>query len=136
MTTPKKYASEAALTKAILRQYDKLPYVVAQKVHGSAYGKPTLDIVGSCNGRLFWLEVKQPGGKPTPRQFHTMHKWRERGAIATWTTTIEGAMSLVSSTFCAITREKQEAGFHGESDLHCTDDGSKRHREAHREAGG
>jgi hypothetical protein len=34
----------------------------------SGYGESTLDYIGCYHGRLFAIETKKPGGKPTGRQ--------------------------------------------------------------------
>lgn len=38
-------------------------------------------------GRLVALELKQPGKKPTPRQYSQLRKWAAAGALAGWATT-------------------------------------------------
>jgi hypothetical protein len=108
------YQSEAALSTAIIERYNRLRHIKCQKIKGTAYGKPTLDILGSKHGRLFWLEVKQPGKKPTKRQFNTMQEWIDEGAIATWTTSIEGAMRFLMTDWTSLTVGKMLEGFHGE----------------------
>lgn len=108
----KKYNNESGLSEAIVKAFNKISGVKCQKVHGSAYGKPTLDILGSRNGHLFWLEVKQIGKKPTARQFNTMKEWAECGAIATWTTSVAGAMSFLLADWRQVTEKRMLEGFH------------------------
>ena len=108
------YASEAALSEAIIKKLNAMPQTICQKIHGSASGKATLDIVGAHKGMMFWLEVKQPGKKPTLRQFNTMKKWIAAGAAASWTTTVSGAIDFVKSdAFLNNNEEKLLEGFHG-----------------------
>ena len=64
----KSHVNETRLSSAIVTKLNNFVGVKCQKIHGSAYMKPTLDILGVKDGRLFWLEVKQPGKSPTPRQ--------------------------------------------------------------------
>ena len=108
----KKYNNESGLSEAIVKAFNKISGVKCQKVHGSAYGKPTLDILGSRNGHLFWLEVKQAGKKPTARQLNTMKEWIDCGAIATWTTSVAGAMSFLLADWRQLTENKMLEGFH------------------------
>ena len=108
----KKYNNESGLSEAIVKAFNKISGVKCQKVHGSAYGKPTLDILGSRNGQLFWLEVKQVGKKPTARQLNTMKEWIDCGAIATWTTSVRGAMGFLLADWRQLTEKKMLEGFH------------------------
>ena len=113
--TPERvFNNEAALSTAIIDKLNKQNGVKCQKIKGTAYGKPTLDILGAKHGRLFWLEVKQPGKAPTKRQYNTMQEWIDQGCIATWTTSIEGAMKLLLTDWTTLTVTKMKEGFHGE----------------------
>lgn len=108
------FRTEADLSTAIIKKFNSLKNVRCQKVKGSAYGLPTLDIVGSRHGMFFWLEVKQPGGKPTTRQKYTMKRWIEDGAIASWTDSVEGAMKFLLSDWRQLTETKMMEGFHAD----------------------
>ena len=108
----KTHSSEADLSAAIVEKLNKQNAVRCQKIKGTAYGKPTLDILGSKNGRLFWLEVKQPGKKPTKRQYLTMKDWISVGAIATWTDSLVGAMDFFLTDWSTLTETKMLEGFH------------------------
>lgn len=110
----KAFSTESALSTAIIERYNRLQHVKCQKIKGTAFGKPTLDILGAKHGRLFWLEVKQPGKAPTKRQYNTMQEWIDQGCIATWTTSIEGAMKLLLTDWTTLTVTKMKEGFHGE----------------------
>lgn len=53
----------------------------AWKTHGSAYqldGIP--DVIAIRDGRVVFLEVKRPGGEPTPKQRHRMRQLESFGA--------------------------------------------------------
>ena len=74
--------TEKAIVNSILRYLNSLPQCRAEKTWGGGYGnagKP--DITGCLKGRRFELEVKKPGGKPTPLQKVTLEQWKEAGAI-------------------------------------------------------
>ena len=43
------------------------------------YGAPTLDCVGTFNGKFFAIETKAPGEKPTPRQEITIKEMLTAG---------------------------------------------------------
>jgi hypothetical protein len=111
----KAHGSEADLSTAIINKLNALEShsVICQKSHGTAYGKPTLDIFGSCNGKFFWLETKQPGEKPTPRQYNTMRTWIKKGAVASWTDSIQGAISFICRDWRELTEKEMLEGFHG-----------------------
>lgn len=40
------------------------------------------DIVGVYKGRAFAIEVKAPGGMPTPWQIRFLHSWCDAGGLA------------------------------------------------------
>ena len=74
--------SEKSIVNSILKYLNSLPQCRAEKTWGGGYGnagKP--DITGCLSGRRFELEVKVPGGKPTPLQKITLEQWKEAGAI-------------------------------------------------------
>ena len=106
------FSTESALSTAIIEKYNRLQHVKCQKIKGTAYGKPTLDILGSKNGRFFWLETKQPGEKPTDRQYNTMKDWISVGAIASWTDSVEGAMKFFLADWSTLTEKQMMEGFH------------------------
>jgi len=107
-----KFKSETDMTNVIIEKLNDIDSVICQKIHGTAYGKPTLDIFGSNHGRFFWLEIKQPGKKPTSRQNLTMKTWIKKGAVASWTDSVEGAMSFISADWTTLTAQKMMEGFH------------------------
>ena len=106
------YRCEADLSTAIIEKLNKQNGVKCQKIKGTAYGKPTLDILGSKSGRFFWLETKQPGEKPTKRQYNTMKDWISVGAVASWTTSVEGAMKFYLADWSTLTEKQMMEGFH------------------------
>ena len=108
------HGNEASLSRVIIEKLNEHPHVKCQKCHGSAYGMPTLDIFGSNLGRFFWLEVKQPGEKPTKRQCKTMKDWIKKGAIASWTDSVKGAMSFIEQDWSLLTEAKMLEGFHAD----------------------
>ena len=108
------HGSEANLSRVIINKLNELPHIKCQKCHGTAYGMPTLDIFGSNDGKFFWLEVKQPGEKPTKRQYKTMRDWIKKRAIASWTDSVKGAMSFVEQDWSLLTEKKMLEGFHAD----------------------
>lgn len=86
---------ESVIVAAAIAQLNKIPGCVAQKIHGSAYGHPLLDVLACKDGRMFLLEGKQPGKKPTARQEATMRKWAAAGAVVGWFTSAEEAVDIV-----------------------------------------
>jgi len=110
---PREFSSETDMTEAIVDKFNDLDYpiVKCQKIRGTAFGKPTLDIFGVRNSRFFWLEVKQPGETPTKRQVSTMKAWIKKGAIASWTDHMEGAISFICIDWETLTEKEMLEGF-------------------------
>ncbi len=107
----KTYVNESDLSAAIVKKLNSYRHVKCQKIKASAYGHATLDIVGSKSGMFFWLEVKQPGAKPTARQNLTMRTWIERGAVASWTNSVNAAITFLLTDWSTLTEEKMLEGF-------------------------
>ena len=74
---------ESELVRKVLAVLNSLPECKAIKVHGSPYARAgTPDIIGCCKGRMFALEVKMAGRKPTKIQERELAAWGAAGAIA------------------------------------------------------
>lgn len=87
---------ETKLTKRILDRLNKIEGCRAEKLHGGPFGSQKLDLFGAKDGKMFYLEIKVPGNKPTKRQDSTIRKWQnESGALATWVNTVEDAEQMV-----------------------------------------
>lgn len=87
---------ETRLQRKAVEAINKIEGAYAEKVHGSMFGKAKLDIFGAYQGKMFYLEAKVPGKKPTPRQYATMKLWKDRARIKTgWFTTPEQAVEIV-----------------------------------------
>ena len=86
---------ESTIVTAAINALNKIPGCLAQKIHGSAYGHPTLDVLVCYQGRMLWLECKQPGKKATARQEATMRKWREAGCVCEVFTSKQEALDIV-----------------------------------------
>lgn len=63
--------------KAVMAQFK--PKLYAHWPVQNGMGEPTLDCVGSINGRSFAIECKAPGKVMTPRQEQTALKMRAAG---------------------------------------------------------
>ncbi len=74
-------------TRSDLEFLNHQPRCRAQKMIGTIYGTSGLDIFGCISGRFFFLEKKQAGKKPTPRQQARLRQWTDAGAITGWYTT-------------------------------------------------
>ena len=70
---------EATIVAAIVRVAESQGWKPI-KIHGGPYQLSGLpDLLCLKNGRAVWLEVKQPGKKPTEIQTRRMAELRERG---------------------------------------------------------
>lgn len=50
------------------------------------------DILGCYQGRMFALELKRPGGKPTAEQLAFLEQVRQQGGIGFWADSVEGVI--------------------------------------------
>src|SRR5690606_8320365 len=71
--------TEAAITEAIMKWLRaRGAYVI--KTYGGPYRRGLPDLIGVYRGRALALEVKRPGGRPTPLQEHELGRWAAAGA--------------------------------------------------------
>ena len=85
---------EAKIVAKILKRLNEVGYAI--KFHGSAMskgGEP--DILACVMGRMVRVEVKVPGNKPTPRQYHQLRQWEKAGALSGWATSVEEVDALL-----------------------------------------
>ncbi len=81
----------------ILAYLNSLPNCHAEKVHGSPYGMPSVDITGCLCGRRLEIEVKVPGRKATKQQVATLERWAKVGAITGCVTCVDEARALLAA---------------------------------------
>ena len=96
-------ASEAAIVNRICANL-KRRGIWFEKTHGDPMarrGRPDLMIIRPANlihdgtVLLYFLEVKRPGGKPTPLQAHRIEQLRAAGAVAEVVTSWEEVMRIL-----------------------------------------
>mgnify|MGYP001571489768 CR=1 FL=1 len=64
---------------------------VILKSHGGSFGTVFApDLYGVCHGVSVWIEVKQPGKKPTRGQQLFLERLERAGAVAFWTDSLDG----------------------------------------------
>jgi hypothetical protein len=106
METPK---TEAGLMRAIMLALSDAGHFVARANVGLFYtadGRPVTtglpkgfsDLFGNRAGdaRAFYLEIKRPGGRPTPEQTAFLAAMRSRGAIAGIARSVDEALALLA----------------------------------------
>ena len=86
---------ETKLQRKIVQELNKYPMARIEKNHGSPMGKPKLDLSGSVYGVAVHIEVKMPGKEPTDRQWKVIRECRQKGAVADWATSVDGARAIV-----------------------------------------
>lgn len=101
---------EKALDLAVKAEVPREAQVVAQitrwlktqeglwfmKTHGGQYGRAGVpDIIGCVGGHFFAIEVKRPGGKPTPLQLTCMAAIKGAWGNVGVATCLEDAQSIV-----------------------------------------
>ena len=84
---------EARIVQRILKYLNTVGY--AHKVRSDVHTVGRVDVVGCVAGRALALEVKQPGGAPTPRQARELALWRGAGALAACVTSVEEVQRLL-----------------------------------------
>lgn len=87
--------AEISIVRAILRYLNSLDETHARKTHGGRYATGWPDVVGAHRGRFLALEVKRPGGKPTPLQVRELQRWERAGAIAAVVTSVDEVRALL-----------------------------------------
>lgn len=88
--------TEHAIVRRILRALNALPNAKAIKIHGGPYTESgTPDIHLTYRGWSYWLEVKQPGGTPTPIQWQRLKEWESAGATVAVVTSWEDVAHLL-----------------------------------------
>ncbi len=94
-------ASERSLVNRILRELNSWPKTRAVKIHGSGQGRVgDPDLWGCSYGKMFLLEMKVPGEKPTPAQLSELRKWKRDGARTGWYDDFKEAIELVRKLQC------------------------------------
>lgn len=86
--------TEAAITEAIIRWLRARGAHVI-KTYGGPYRRGLPDLIGVYRGRALALEVKRPGGKPTPLQEHELGRWAAAGALVAVVTSVEDVKRLI-----------------------------------------
>ena len=87
---------EGKLVKKMVDTLNAVPGCYCEKNHGTVFGHCKLDITGGINGRMFHIEAKMPGNKPTKRQDAVMRKWRSKAGVVTgWATSVEEALDII-----------------------------------------
>lgn len=87
---------ESTIVNAIMRWLKTLPSCEARKAHGSVWstaGDP--DIYGCINGRMFLIEVKQPGQEPRTLQVKRLEDWASAGAVVGVAHSLEEAQDII-----------------------------------------
>jgi Holliday junction resolvase len=90
--------TETALQRKIVKHLHALG-LFASKIHASRYGQAGWpDILAIMDGHAIFLEVKLPGGMPTPLQAAVIEKLRLAGATAYVVRSVDEAEQVVKLT--------------------------------------
>lgn len=90
---------EKNITARILKYLNSLPGCRAMKRPGGLFQGGEPDITGCISGWRIELEVKRPGGNPTPRQAAALAKWQRVGAVVGVVHSVVEARTLIESHF-------------------------------------
>ena len=81
-----------------IKNYLKKNNIYYFKVHGNGFQKVGIpDIVACINGRFTGIEVKRPGGKPSPLQIANIEQIRNNGGSAEIVYSFEEAKQFIDS---------------------------------------
>jgi hypothetical protein len=84
----KKSPSEASIVKACVALIRaRGGCVIKTTPPGVPAGTP--DLIACIAGRMYAIEVKRPGKRPTKLQLFRLRQWREAGARAFWCDSLE-----------------------------------------------
>jgi len=86
---------ETAITKKIIKALNQLDRCLVYKRLAGPHRKGKPDITGCINGCRIEIEVKLPGGEPTPKQQQWLDRWDEVGAITGCVTSVEEALDIL-----------------------------------------
>ena len=81
-----------------IKNYLKKNNIYYFKVHGNGFQKVGIpDIVACINGKFTGIEVKRPGGKPSPLQIANIEQIRNNGGSAEIVYSFEEAKQFIDS---------------------------------------
>lgn len=86
---------EKTVVAAIKRRLKKLPSMKVRKRRGGMANAGEVDLYGSLRAIHFEIEVKAPGGKPTPLQLEKLREWKDAGAIVGVAWSAEDAVKIL-----------------------------------------
>lgn len=87
---------EAAVVRRIVGWLKTVPGLEYEVRHGTAFGKAGQPDISCCyRGRRIEMEVKRPGGKPTPLQAARLAAWERAGAITGVAHSLDEAQEIV-----------------------------------------
>lgn len=90
-------ARESGIQARIIRHLkDRGAYTI--NIQGGGAGRAGIpDIHATYHGHSIWLEVKAPGGRPTPRQTYELNRIRAAGGHAHIVTTVDDVRTILNT---------------------------------------
>lgn len=86
--------TEASIVQSIMR-WLKSQGAHVIKTYGGPNRRGLPDLIGVYRGRALALEVKRPGGKPTPLQEYELGRWAAAGAVAAVVTSVDDVKKII-----------------------------------------
>ena len=88
---------ESSIVVSIKKRVNAMPRCRTIKLHGGEYSVAgTPDLTGCCDGRSFWIEVKRPGEKVTPKQAHELDLWLACNALVGVARSADDAIAILN----------------------------------------
>ena len=87
---------ETSITRKIMETLNQMENCRAMKLHGNQFTiNGTPDILCVRNGKAFFIEVKRPGNKATPKQLFELRKWASAGAMGAVVYSVDEALQFI-----------------------------------------
>ena len=90
-------SSEQQIQKQIIDYLQSINAYTIKVITANHAGVP--DIQACLQGRWISIEVKQPGQKPEPLQFHHLEQIQKAGGLATWATSVTQVKDFIQTHF-------------------------------------
>ena len=87
---------ETSITRKIMDTLNKMENARSMKLHGNQFTiNGTPDLLFVKEGQTYFMEVKRPGNKATPKQLFELRKWAGAGAITGVVYSVDDAIKLI-----------------------------------------
>lgn len=97
--------SEQQIQSQVIKYLESIGCYVIKVISANKSGVP--DLHACLNGRWISIEMKKPGEKPEPLQFHHLQLIQKAGGLATWATSVDQVKQFLSQHNLTLTPEEE-----------------------------